>query len=156
MINRRFVLKGIALSALGGWSFADRGFATSQGKVATGKETKIFDPADGFAPLTDPLILTDATLAKRGNRWWMYLAGRAKNRAGIQLFSASLPEGAPLAATGWTLTADDNDKTKIANLAGQDISKAWDLAEGGTVRLMFGVGSSTPGMVERITTRVGR
>lgn len=130
MINRRSVLKGIALSTLGGLTFADLGFATPQEKIVTGKETKIFDPADGFAPLTDPLTLTDATVARRGNRWWMYLAGRAKNRQSIQLFSASLAEGAPLAATGWTLTADPNDKTKIADLAGQEISKEWDLKGG--------------------------
>src|SRR6267142_5227110 len=112
MVNRRSVLQGIALSALGGLQFADLGFATPQGKIVTAKETKIFDPADGFAPLTDLLIVTDATLAKRGNRWWMYLAGRAMNRVSIQLFSAAMPEGAPLAATGWTLTTESNAKTK--------------------------------------------
>jgi hypothetical protein len=130
MVNRRSVLKGLALTTLAGLPFADRSFAAPQEKIVTGKETKIFDPANGFAPLTDPFILTDATLAKRGNRWWMYLAGRAQNRASIQLFSASLPEDAPLAATGWTLTADGSDKTKIADLAGQDASKAWDLKGG--------------------------
>jgi hypothetical protein len=130
MINRRSVLKGIALTALGGLPFSDRSFATPQGKTVTAKETKIFDPADGFAPLTDPLTLTDATVAKRGNRWWMYLAGRAKSQSGLQMFSASLPDGAPLSATGWMLTTDANDKTKLAALAGQDMSKAWDLKGG--------------------------
>src|SRR6185295_3362368 len=117
MVSRRLVLKGLALSALSGLPSSDFGFAISKQKLVTGKETKIFDPADGFAPLTDPLMLTDPTLAKRGNRWWMFLAGRAMNRVSIQLFSASLPEGAPLAAAGWTLTPDPNDKTKIADLA---------------------------------------
>src|SRR5262245_28273025 len=95
-----------------------------------GKETKIFDPADGFAPLTDAFILTDPSVIKRGNRWWMYLAGRAMNRESIELFSASLPEGAPLAATGWTPTANANDRTKIAELAGHNSSNAWDLKGG--------------------------
>ena len=27
----------------------------------TGKKTKIFDPADGFAPLTDAMEITDAS-----------------------------------------------------------------------------------------------
>src|SRR6266496_1737002 len=126
MINRRSILKSITLSAFSGLPFADFSFPMLQKKIMPGKETKIFDPADGFAPLTDAFIITDASVVKRGNRWWMYLAGRAMNRVSIQLFSAALPEGAPLATTGWTLTAKSDDKTKIADLAGQEISKAWD------------------------------
>ena len=130
MINRRSLLKGITLSAFSGLPLTRLSFASTQGKIMGGKETKIFDPADGFAPLTDTFILTDATVAKRGNRWWMYLGGMARGRPGIQFFSASLPEGAPLAAAGWRVTADPNDRTKIASLAGQEISKAWDLKGG--------------------------
>ena len=59
-------------------------------------ETKIFDPADGFAPFLDRGELCDATVAKRGDQWWMFLAGDIPGREGIQLFSASLPPGAPL------------------------------------------------------------
>jgi hypothetical protein len=100
--------------------------------VATfpGKETKIFDPADGFAPLTDLFTVTDATVAKRADRWWMFLAGKAAGPEGIQLFSASLPQGAPLAATGWRLTSEPGDPTKIAMLAGQTVSAPWDLKGG--------------------------
>ena len=64
------------------------------------------------------------------DRWWMYLAGEAAGHEAIQLFSASLPAGAPLAAQGWTLTPDANDPTRIALLAGHDHSKAWDLKGG--------------------------
>ena len=71
----------------------------------TGGETKIFDPKDGFAPLTNVVEITDASVAKRGDRWWMYVAGEALGHEGIQLFSASLPAGAPLSAQGWTLDA---------------------------------------------------
>ena len=95
-----------------------------------GNETKIFDPADGFAPLTDPIEITDATVVKRGGRWWMYVAGEARGHEAIQLFSASLPEGAPLSARGWTLTPDSKDPAHIALLAGQEASKAWDLKGG--------------------------
>ena len=130
MVNRRSVLKGIALSVLGGVAFENPAFASPQQEIVRGKETKIFDPANGFSPLTDAFIISDATVVKRGNQWWMYLSGRAMNRVSIQLFSASLPEGAPLSATGWTLTAKSDDKTKIADLAGQDNSKEWDLKGG--------------------------
>ena len=58
-------------------------------------------------------------------------AGRLRSKAGIQLFSASLPEGAPLAATGWALTPDREDPAKVAVLAGQEASRAVGL-EGGT------------------------
>jgi hypothetical protein len=95
-----------------------------------GKATKIFDPVDGYAPLTDPLIVTDSTVAKRGNRWWMFLAGKVNGREGIQLFSAVLPEDAPLAATGWTLIPDRDRADRAAMLAGQETSKAWDLKGG--------------------------
>ena len=83
-------------------------------------ETKIFDPADGFAPLTDIYVATDSTVVKRDDTWWMYLAGKVNGREGIQLFSASLPQGAPLAATGWRLIPDSEDGTKVAMLAGQE------------------------------------
>lgn len=88
--------------------------------------TKIFDPADGFAPLTDVYTLTDATLACRDGRWWMFLAGMAGEMGRIRLFSASLPQGVPLAATGWTLTARPDDPTRIVVLAGDDHSREWD------------------------------
>ncbi len=94
------------------------------------KKTKVFDPADGFSPLIDVAEITDSTVVKRGNRWWMYLAGQRKTDEGIHLFSASLTEGAPLTATGWKLTADQNDSAKIALLAVNERSKFWDLNGG--------------------------
>src|SRR5262252_4323193 len=85
MVTRRTILKGIAISALGGLRLDASPLDVSpfdrfQSKPVEPKETKIFDPADGFGPLTDVYILTDSTVVKRDNRWWMYLAGRAQNR----------------------------------------------------------------------------
>lgn len=94
------------------------------------KETKIFDPADGFAPLSDAAEMTDSTVFKRGDRWWIVVAGEGGSHAGLHLFSASLPDGAPLSATGWRLTPDQNDPTKIALLAGYERSATWDLKGG--------------------------
>jgi len=93
-------------------------------------ETKILDPADGFGTLADVVEVTDPTLARRGNRWWLYGASQVVGRPGIQLVSASLPAGAPLSPTGWTLTPDSGDARKIATLAGYDASHAWDLQGG--------------------------
>jgi hypothetical protein len=94
------------------------------------KETKIFDPADGFGVLTNLAEVTDATVAKRGNRWWMYLAGSLVGQEGIHLFSASLPEGAALAGKGWQLSSDPRDGSKAALLATYEKSSAWDLKGG--------------------------
>jgi hypothetical protein len=130
MMTRRTILKGLGISGLSTFGLSNSSFAGFEIKPMSNKETKIFDPADGFGPITDVFILTDATVAKRDNRWWMYLAGRAQNRESIELFSASLPAGAPLSPSGWTLTANQTDKTKIADLAGHEASKAWDLKGG--------------------------
>ena len=100
------------------------------GSATSVRETKIFDPADGYGPLTDPVAVTDSTVVKRGNRWWMYLAGKLKGPGATHLFSASLPEGAPLSATGWRLTPDPNDPSRIAPLGSQRASAPWDLAGG--------------------------
>jgi hypothetical protein len=96
----------------------------------TGKKTKIFDPADGFAPFADVGELTDATIARRDDRWWMFMAGEASGNEGIQLFSASLPAGAPLSPTGWKLTAKKGNSQRIAPLATHELSAAWDLKGG--------------------------
>ena len=94
------------------------------------RETKIFDPADGFAPLTNVVELTDSTLALRDNRWHMFLAGQIHSSPSTHLFSASLPVGAPLSASGWILTPDPDDSSRIALLAGNERSSAWDLNGG--------------------------
>jgi hypothetical protein len=93
-------------------------------------ETKVFDPANAFSPITDLLEVTDPALAKRGEQWWLYGAGQVAGKPGIQLVSASLPAGAPLSAAGWVLTPDAHDRQQVAVLAGQERSQAWDLAGG--------------------------
>ena len=94
--------------------------------MAPPRETRIFDPALGFAPIEDVFVATDSTLARRGNRWWMYLAGKLLGREGIDLFAASLPVGEPLSAIGWTLLPDATQPTRVALLAGDERSSPWD------------------------------
>ena len=102
----------------------------SRSRAFKAAERKIFDPADGFPPLTDVGELTDATLARRGDQWWMFLAGEAGGCESIELLSASLPPDAPLSATGWQLTPLSGDPHKIAPLASHELSKHWDLHGG--------------------------
>ena len=94
------------------------------------KKIKIFDPAEGFKPFTNVVELTDATIAKRGDRWWMCLAGEAGGYEGIELFSATLPQGVPLVATGWQLTPSAKNPKEIVSVASHEFSHSWDLKGG--------------------------
>jgi hypothetical protein len=94
------------------------------------RETLIFDPAMGYPPFEGVHAVTDATVANRDGRWWMYLAGKFEGHEAIQLVSASLPQGAPLSAEGWSLTPDPADPTRVAMLAPQQRSAPWDLKGG--------------------------
>ena len=87
------------------------------------RETKIFDPRD-HATGTAGAELLDATVVHRNKQWWMFLAGQAAGYGAPQLYSASLPPGAPLSATGWTLTRTATGE--LASLAPQQASRAWD------------------------------
>lgn len=92
-------------------------------------DTCVFDPARGFAPLTDPIEVTDPSVFRRGRRWWMCVATEVAHRPGIQLATASLPDGAPLSAEGWVLTPDPGDAHRLAVLP-QERSQPWDLHGG--------------------------
>jgi hypothetical protein len=89
-------------------------------------ETKIFDPADGFGPVADLAEITDATITKRGDQWWLYAAGQMTGRTETELFSASLLPGQPLGAKGWRLSTQADHPTSIAPLASHNLSGAWD------------------------------
>jgi len=92
-------------------------------------ETKVFDPADGFAPLTGVIEVTDPAIFVRDDRWRMCVGTQVAQRPGIQLAIASLAHGAPLSASGWTLPAEQDDLTRIATLP-QERSRVWDLRGG--------------------------
>jgi len=94
------------------------------------RETKIFDPAEGFAPVMDLTEITDATVAKRGNQWWMYAAGQVAGGRATELFSASLAPGEALGARGWRLTTRPENAASIALLAGHAPEVTWDLKGG--------------------------
>jgi hypothetical protein len=61
-----------------------------------GTEHKIFDPRDAATGANGDEVL-DATVAWRDGRWWMCLAGQAGGHGATDLYSASLPDGAPIA-----------------------------------------------------------
>jgi hypothetical protein len=86
-------------------------------------QTKIFDPRDAATGLAGAELL-DASVAQRGEQWWMFLAGQAAGYGPPELFSASLPLGAPLSPKGWTPTR--NPAGELVPAAGRTRSLAWD------------------------------
>ena len=86
-------------------------------------ETKIFDPRDASTG-SGGAELTDASVAKRGDQWWMYLAGQVHGYRATDIYSSSLAAGAPLSATGWKLTRGATGG--LAPVAGRSLSSAWD------------------------------
>jgi hypothetical protein len=89
----------------------------------SGTERKIFDPRDASTG-SGGSELSDATVIKRGDQWWMYLAGQAAGYGPTDIYSASLPVGAALSATGWKLTR--NGAGDLVPLAGRGSSGVWD------------------------------
>jgi hypothetical protein len=87
-----------------------------------GTETKLFDPQDA-SPGSGREVL-DASVIRRDDQWWMYLAGQSHGYGATQLFSASLDPGAPLSASGWKLNLDNTGE--LAPVAGQIQSRPWD------------------------------
>ncbi|HEY4088537.1 MAG TPA: hypothetical protein VGM43_21550 [Bryobacteraceae bacterium] len=88
-----------------------------------GKETKIFDPFDAATKSGGSEVL-DPSVVYRNGCWWMCVAGQAECYGPPDLFSASLPPGAPLSAHGWALTRDASGA--LTPLARRDRSQAWD------------------------------
>jgi hypothetical protein len=93
------------------------------GKPVLGTEIKIFDPRDPSTG-TGGAELLDATVVQRGEQWWMFLGGQAHGYGPTDIFSASLPPGIPLSATGWKLTRDAAGR--LVSVAGREASGAWD------------------------------
>lgn len=94
----------------------------NQGEFS-GTETKIFDPRDP-ASASQGAELLDASVVKRHDQWWMYMAGQAEGHGATEVYSASLAPGAPLSATGWEITR--NPAGELAPLAGRSLSAPWD------------------------------
>lgn len=93
----------------------------------SGTEVKVFDPRHPTTG-TGGSELVDASVVRRGDQWWMYLAGQTEGHNPTNLYSASLPVGEPLAASAWTVSRDQEGK--LLPLAGFDLSREWD-SQGG-------------------------
>jgi hypothetical protein len=93
------------------------------GKPTRATERKVFDPRDpsagsGGAELADPTVI------QRSGQWFMYVAGQARGHGATDIYNASLPAGAPLAAVGWNLTR--GTAGELVPVAARNFSRAWD------------------------------
>lgn len=87
------------------------------------RESKIFDPHDPTTAACGSDLL-DASVARRGDSWWMVLAGQPRGEGATDLFCADLPPGTPLGAAGWSPRR--NDAGELLPLATRDSSAPWD------------------------------
>jgi hypothetical protein len=92
-------------------------------KSRPGREFKIFDPRDPSTASGGSELL-DASVAKRNEQWWMYLAGRAAGHGATDIYSASLHPEAPLSAAGWKPTRDATGE--LVPVAERSRSFGWD------------------------------
>jgi hypothetical protein len=86
-------------------------------------EFKILDPRDPASGSGGDELL-DASVVKRGGQWWMYLAGQVGGCGATDIYSASLPSGAPLSAAGWRMTRSAGGV--LVPVAERGLSSAWD------------------------------
>jgi hypothetical protein len=86
-------------------------------------EVKIFDPRDATTGSPGAELL-DASVVKRGEQWWMFLAGQAAGYGPTDLYKASLPPHAPLSSRGWTPSR--NTAGELVPVAGRSRSRNWD------------------------------
>jgi predicted GH43/DUF377 family glycosyl hydrolase len=86
-------------------------------------ETKIFDPRDATSD-ANGAELVDPSVVQRDDRWFMYVAGQPHGYGPTDIFSASLPQRAPLSATGWKPTRDPAGE--LIPIAGHGLSSGWD------------------------------
>lgn len=90
-------------------------------EIRLGTEVQIFDPCD---TATGSEEVADASVVKRNEQWWMYLAGQASGHGATDIYSASLLSGSPLSATGWKLTRSATGH--LTPLAARRVSSVWD------------------------------
>jgi hypothetical protein len=93
---------------------------------AVGAPHKLFDSGEGFGALKNLATLTDASVARRGGRWCLFLAGMDRTTRSIRLFTATLPEGAELDDPRWSIATQSDDPSLAQALADPPTARNWD------------------------------
>ena len=86
---------------------------------------KLFDMREWFAPVRNLLGVADPDVHRIDGRWTMFLGGfRTSFRN--NLFTATLPPGAPLGSTQWRLTTVPGRPHRARPLVPQPAKRSWD------------------------------
>lgn len=84
----------------------------------------LFDMARGI-PARNVLGLSDPDVHLVDGRWTMFLGGFT-TRFRVAIFRATLPPGAPIASTAWSLVTDPRDRRYALQLVDDPPRGAWD------------------------------
>ena len=113
-----------------------------------GGEHKLYDPADPATPAHGSELL-DPSAVLRNGQWTLFSAGQAHCFGPPNLFSATLPPGAPLSPSGWTVARDPSGE--LLPVASGDRSAPWDAGGGRHCpSYVCGVDPATNRPIERI------
>jgi hypothetical protein len=85
----------------------------------------LFDMLAGLHPVRNVWGVSDPDVHKLDGRWVMFLGGLT-NRFKVLLFAATLPEGAPLASTAWSLVTDPSRPGRAVPLTPAPRRGRWD------------------------------
>jgi hypothetical protein len=145
MISRRNLIQGMLAGAgclavspgsppftlLGKGDLRSRGEGRESGGTVVpvpGSVAAVFDGRRGYGTIANIHNFTDATIAKRGERWWMFGAGLVQDSGfHINLLSASWEPHVALGAKGWTIATKAGDPTKAAELIPPSPPNHWDV-----------------------------
>jgi|GEM_PF-894973 len=84
-----------------------------------------FDMLTGFRPVRNVLGVSDPDVHKLDGRWVMFLGGMTNNLK-VQLFTATLPVGAPLSSDEWSLVTEPDRPTRAVPLVPAPPKGEWD------------------------------
>ncbi|MFD0560138.1 hypothetical protein FB566_4132 [Stackebrandtia endophytica] len=84
-----------------------------------------FDMLTGLRPVRNVLGVSDPDVHKLDGRWVMFLGGMT-NRLKVQLFTATLPIGAPLSSGEWSLVTDPKRPTRAVPVVPLPPKGEWD------------------------------
>lgn len=93
-----------------------------------GSAVAVFNGSTGYGKIANVHNFTDASVVKRGDRWWMFGAGLVKSSGfAINLLSASLDPHVPLGAQGWKITTKADDPAQAAEVIPASPGGRWDV-----------------------------
>ncbi|MQA15845.1 MAG: hypothetical protein GEV09_17320 [Pseudonocardiaceae bacterium] len=100
-------------------------------QVGTDAEpVQLFDVAAGFGPIRNLVAAADPDVQWIGDRWWMFFGAANVVAEGssfaVNLFTASLPSGAPLSSPDWTITTTADQPHRAQPLVELPEQGRWD------------------------------